>query len=188
MKKIAFFDLETQYTFQELGMLDWKSRDPSKLKLAVAGILSDGKISFFRENQINELIESLKKSDIIIGHNLIRFDYLVLLNYIEQNAIDTLGKITFDTWADLERLTNSWVSLDDLCKRNLGISKTFDPLKIPKMWRDGMQNEVIDYLANDLKMTESIFNHGKNTGKLKYEHKDYGRSLGEKEVNVDWNI
>jgi hypothetical protein len=45
------------------------------------------------------------------------------------------------------------------------------------MWRDGKHQEVKDYLLNDLKMTEAIFMHGKHVGKIKYEHKDFGKSL-----------
>ncbi len=35
-------------------------------------------------------------------------------------------------------------------------------------------------------MTEAIYSHGKTIGKFKYEHKEYGESKGEKEVNVNW--
>ena len=57
---------------------------------------------------------------------------------------------------------------------------------ILRLWRDGKHQEVKDYLLNDLKMTEAIFMHGKKVGKFRYEHKDYGKSLGEREVKVKW--
>lgn len=186
MINIVFFDLETQYLFQELGMRDYKSRDPTKLKLAVAGILSNKQHLFFDENQAQELFKTLNQADLIVGHNLVRFDYLVLQPYINQNIIKTLQNKTFDTMLELEKLTQCWTSLDDLCKRNLCMTKTIDTMKIPKMWRDGKHQEVKNYLLNDLKMTEAIFMHGKNVGKFKYEHKDYGKSLGEREVCVKW--
>ena len=66
------------------------------------------------------------------------------------------------------------------------MTKIVDTLKIPKMWRDGKHQEVKDYLLNDLKMTEAIFNHGRNVGKIKYEHKNYGKIIGEREVHVKW--
>ncbi|MEK6946028.1 MAG: hypothetical protein AABX32_00310 [Nanoarchaeota archaeon] len=184
--KTIFFDLETQYLFKELGMIDFRSRDPKKLKLAIAGILSDNKPILFRENQIIELMECLKKADIIVGHNLLRFDYLVLQPYLNEDVVKLLANKTFDMMLELEKTTRCWVSLDDLGKRNLGMTKSVDTLKIPKMWRDGQQEEVKDYLINDLKMTEAIFNHGKKIGKFKYEHKEYGDSLGQKEVEVQW--
>lgn len=182
----VFFDLETQYLFQDLGMRDYSSRDPTKLKLAVAGILSNKGHLFFEEDQAQELFKTLNQADLIVGHNILRFDYMVLKPYIKQDIIKTLQSKTFDTMLELEKVTRCWTSLDDLCKRNFGIAKTVDTLKIPKMWRDGKHQEVKDYLLNDLKMTEAIFNHGKNIGRFKYEYKDYGKSLGEREVSIKW--
>ena len=184
--KTIFFDLETQHLFQELGMTDFRSRDPTKLKLAVAGILSNKEDLFFEENQVQELFKTLNQADLIVGHNLFKFDYLVLQPYIKQDIIKTLQNKTFDTMLELEKLTGCWTSLDDLGNRNVGVTKTIDTLKIPKMWRDGKHQEVKDYLLNDLKMTEAIFMHGKNIGKFKYGHKNYGKSMGEREVSVTW--
>ncbi len=185
--KTVFFDLESQYLFQELGMTDRQSRDPTRLKLAVAGILSNKEHLFFEESQAQELFKALNQADLIVGHNLFGFDYMVLQPYIKQNIIETLQSKTFDIMRELEKPTGGcWTSLDDLGKRNLGITKTIDTLKIPQMWRDGKYKEVKAYLLNDLKMTEAIFNHGKNFGRLRYEHKDYGKSLGEREVCVKW--
>lgn len=184
--KTVFFDLETQYLFKELGMIDFRSRDPTKLKLAVAGVLTDNNHLFFHEDQITELLEHLKNADLIVGHNLLQFDYLVLQPYVNEDVLKLLTAKTFDMMLELEKITGCWISLDDLGKRNLGMTKSVDTLKIPKMWRDGQRDEVKNYLVNDLKMTEAIFNHGKKIGKFKYEHKEYGDSLGQREVIVRW--
>ncbi|MBI2176322.1 hypothetical protein HYU40_03140 [Candidatus Woesearchaeota archaeon] len=182
----VFFDLETQYTFQELGMIDWESRDPRRLKLAVAGILLNNKPTLFHEDHANKLLSELAKADLIVGHNLLRFDYLALQPYIQQDVVELLQPKTFDMFHDLKKLTGCWISLDDLARRNLGMGKTADGIKIPKMWRDGHREEVMEYLLNDLKITQAVFNHGKKVGKLKYDHKEYGKSLGEREVVVEW--
>ena len=131
--KTIFFDLETQHLFQELGMTDYRSRDPTKLKLAVAGILSNKEYFFFEESQVQELFKTLNQADLIVGHNLFKFDYLVLQPYIKQDIIKTLQNKTFDTMLELEKLTGCWTSLDDLGNRNVGVTKTIDTLKIPKM-------------------------------------------------------
>lgn len=184
--KTVFFDLETQYLFQELGMNDYQSRDPKKLKLAVAGLLTNKEYLFFEEGQVQELLRALNQADLIVGHNLFRFDYLVLQPYFQENIINTLQNKTFDIMHELDKATKCWVSLDDLCKRNVGLTKTIDTTKIPKLWRDGQHQEVKDYLLNDLRMTEAIFDHAKKVKSLKYEHKEYGNSLGEREVRVNW--
>lgn len=182
----VFFDVETQYTFQEVGMSNWKNQDPRRLKLAVSGILLNNKHTLFQEDRINELLSELVKADLIVGHNLLRFDYLVLQPYIQQDVVKLLQPKTFDMFHELTKLTGCWISLDDLARRNLGMRKTADGIKIPKMWRDGHREEVMEYLLNDLKITQAVFNHGKKVGKLKYDHKEYGESLGEREVVVEW--
>lgn len=167
-------------------MFDYYDRDPTKLKLAVAGILTDKKYFFFHENETKELFKTLSRADKIVGHNLLRFDYLVLKPYFDFDIVEALQAKTFDIMLELDKKTGCWIGLDDLSKKNLGMIKTINPLKIPKMWRDGKHDEVREYLLNDLRMTEGIFNHGKKFGKLKYEHKEYGESMGVREVSVEW--
>ena len=186
LMKTVFFDLETQYLFRDLGMMDYKSREPGRLKLAVAGVLSDNEYLFFHEDRVQELFKILNQADLIVGHNLLRFDYLVLQPYFRQNIPAMLQHKTFDMMRELEKLTGCWISLNDLGQRNLGVSKTVDVLKIPKMWRAGRHQEVKDYLAHDLEMTAGIFNHGKKIKRFRYERKEYGESLGEREVSVEW--
>jgi hypothetical protein len=157
MVEIAFLDLKTQYLFQELGMRDYQNRDPTKLKLAVAGILSDKQFLFYDESQVQELFIKLNQVDLIVGRNLVGFHYLVLQPYIKQNIIQTLQNKTFDIMLELEKSTRCWTSLDNLCKRNLGMTQTIDTMKVPIMWRDGQQKEAREYLLNDLKLTAKFF-------------------------------
>lgn len=182
----VYFDLETQYTFGEIGMNNYRDRDPKKLKIAVAGTLSKNNHTFFEENQVEKLIEILNDADLIVGHNLFGFDYIVIQPYIDKGIIENLYPKTFDTMLELNKITGCYTSLDDLCKRNLGISKNEDSIKIPGMWRNGEFDRVKKYLLNDLRMTEALYNHGKNKKKIKYEHKEYGESYGEREIIVNW--
>jgi hypothetical protein len=182
---IVFFDLETQHTFQELGM-GFYNRNPTKLKLAVAGIITNEGHLFFQEDEVDELFRTLSRADKIVGHNLFRFDYLVLEPYLDFSVQKSLKTKTFDTMRELEKKTGCWVGLDALGRLNLGMAKTVNPLKVPKMWREGKHDEVRSYLLNDLKMLKGIFEHGKKFGKLKYEHREYGVDMGTREVPIEW--
>lgn len=157
MVEIAFLDLKTQYLFQELGMRDNQNRDPTKLKLGMAGLLSDKQFLFYDESQAQELFVKLNQVDLIVGRNLVGFHYLVLQPYIKQNIIQALQNKTFDIMLELEKSTRCWTSLDNLCKRNLGMNQTIDTMKVPIMWREGKQKEVKEYLLNDLKLTAKFF-------------------------------
>lgn len=171
--KISFFDLETQYLFQEVG----GRSNISKLKIAVAGTFCNGQHKFFEESQANDLFEELNKADLIVGYNLIRFDYPVLEPYLGREKIDLLKSKTFDIMLELGSLGVPWISLNELCKLNNIQTKIEDTMKIPKMWREGKYKEVREYLLNDLKITESIFNHCKKTGQI---NTTFGN------VNINW--
>ena len=87
-RTIGFFDLETQYLFEEIEPR-WKQmsgrgkstiRDTlaKKLRLAVAGLMDHGgNVKIFTEGNIEELFNALESVDLIIGHNLLRFDSCV---------------------------------------------------------------------------------------------------------------
>jgi hypothetical protein len=87
---------------------------------------------------------------------------------------------------ELEEVTGIFTSLDDLGQLNLGISKSEDTLKIPKMWRDGKHDEVKEYLRRDLEITKGIYDYAKTKGELKYTHKDYGIIKGVRTVKIHW--
>lgn len=185
-KDVVFFDAESQYAFGENGI-----KNPAELKVAVAGIIVNNKITLFEENQVKDLFKALCESKLVVGHNLFGFDYQLIQPYIEQDVFESLGKksktldIMFELAQTLGRQVK-WTKLDDLATRNLGMSKTHDSKDIPKMWRDGKHNEVKEYLINDLKMTEAVYNYALKNKKLKYQHSEFNISFGEREVAVNW--
>ncbi|MFH1332974.1 MAG: hypothetical protein ABIH53_01920 [archaeon] len=178
--KPTFFDIETQYLLNEVR------ENKSKLKIAVAGITCGDRTLLFEEPEVDQLIANLLNAELIVGHNILAFDYEVLRPYTTGEVIEKLKKKTVDMFDHLKNITGQWISLDDLGKRNVGHQKTLKSIDVPKMWRDGKKQEIREYLINDLKMTEAVYNHGKQTGSLKYEHKDYGKSLGEHNIKVSW--
>ncbi len=191
---ISFFDCETLNTYQELGIFNKYQKTPDKLKLAIGGILFhnteskelNDKHMFFGEPGVLSMISLLKQSDLIIGHNIIRFDFPLIQQYTNENLTQLLSHKTFDTLIELEKVTGIWTSLDDLCKRNLGEGKNEDSAKIPEMWRSGDYSRVEKYLLNDLKKTRDIYLYIKKNKKVKFMMKDYGREVEEREVEVEW--
>ncbi len=197
-QRIGFFDLETQWLFQEIEprweQMSWREKTEirdtlsKKLRLAVAGLMDhEGNVKFFTEENIEELFNALNSVDLIIGHNLLRFDYIVLSPYY--SGVDVVEKFqgkTFDTLKELEKVTGIWTRLDDLGQLNLGIHKSENALKIPEMWRDEKHDEVREYLRTDLEITKEIYYYGKTRGELKYTHKEYGEIKGVRTVKVHW--
>jgi hypothetical protein len=92
--EIGFFDLETQRLFQDIDprwvQRNWRERSEiherlaKKLGLAVAGLMDhEGNVKFFTEENSGELFNALESVDLIVGHNILGFDYLVLSTYHE---------------------------------------------------------------------------------------------------------
>ncbi len=186
-----FFDLEIQCTYNELNLFKKEDKIPSKLRMSIGGILYEENNTeihkFFGETQTTQLLKVLNNADLIIGHNILRFDYIVLEQYTKENLRTKLYDKTFDTLIKLLPFTNNlWTSLDNLAQLNLGISKPHSGEKIPQMWRNNQIKEVEEYLLNDLRMTRDIYNYIKKNGKVKYTEKDYGRVVGDVEVPVKW--
>lgn len=187
-ENVMYLDIETQHLITEFPG-DWKCEDNyGNIKVAEVGVLYNDIYETYGESETDKLMERLDDASLIVGHNIMKFDYKVLQHYIEGEDLRCLVERSFDTMLEFAKLTGKggWVSLDDLARRNFGMNKTENSMEIPKMWRDGKREEVKSYLLNDLKMTERVYLHGKKGNMFKYEHKEYGKSFGEREVFVKW--
>ena len=187
-ENVTYLDIETQHLVTEFPG-GWKREENyGKIKVAEVGILQNNVYETYGEDEIDKLLNKLDNTKLIVGHNIIKFDYKVLGYYIDNKDMKKLVDKAFDTMLEFAKHTGKggWVPLNDLARRNFGMGKTEDSIDIPKMWRDGKHDEVKSYLLNDLKMTEKVFLHGRKGGKFKYEHKEWGESLGEREVFVKW--
>ena len=187
-ENITYLDIETQHLITEFEG-GWKNpKNYGKIKVAEVGILRNNVYTTFEESNINALISELDDSELIIGHNIIQFDYKVLDHYIPKDIMFRIILKSFDTMIEFDKFTGEagWVSLNDIAQRNFGMKKTEDSVKIPEMYREGKIDEVKHYLLNDLKMTEQFYLLGKKGHIFKYDHKVYGKSYGEKEVYVKW--
>jgi len=187
-ENILYLDIETQHLITEFPG-GWKNPENYKrIRIAELGTLYNGEYKTYEESNISELHDVLNDIDVIVGHNIKQFDMEVLKTYYSLTYIEHIKRKVFDTMLEFQNFTPraGWVSLDSISTLNFGMSKTEDSMKIPAMWRNGEKEKVKEYLLNDLKMTEQFYLHGKKGHKFKYEHKEYGKSYGEREVYVKW--
>ena len=192
--RICFFDLETKYAFVDLEKgwegLTFDQKEAKrqslipKMGLATGCVISEDKSDeayYFDEGQEDELIKKLDSFDMIIGHNVLRFDYLVLSPYYRSDIIKRFEPKTFDTFDYLKKATGRFVKLDDLAKLNLNSEKTMVPIMAPQLWRSGKREEVRSYCKNDVELLRKIYLLGKKQKALKYKEYDTV-----KEVKVNW--
>ncbi len=192
-RKVAFFDLETEQLFEDLGMESKWSRDPSKLSISCACVkVNEEPCQVFLKEQAADLFQLLQSCDLVVGHNLYSFDYSVLQGAVHQPVANILNTKTLDMLFELEKKTGQRVALNDLAKLNLGLEKTEDSRSAPFLWRTGKRQQVINYCINDVELTKKVFEFGRDHQKLKYTAKTMDFRSGErliigiKEAEVDW--
>ena len=202
VKTIIFFDIETKQLFKDI-VPEWEDLTSSErnqlypmilkeIEMAIAGVLTFDikedipKFDYYTETDIEQLKKKLGEYDIIIGYNLLRFDYLVVEKYLTADFIKKLKGKTIDTFVLLYNRTEEYISLNDLGKLNLGMIKTEDTLMIPKLWKEGRYSEVKEYLRRDLELTAGIFCYVLKFGQLLYPHKTFGKFIEDRTVKLDW--
>lgn len=164
--KTCFFDLETKKLFYEVGGR-YPASNTEKLGLAVAGVIIDNNLNFFTENDVGKLFEILESADLIVGHNILEFDYRVLNPHVNYNVQLKFKHKTMDIMLHIKNVVKRKLPLDSLARHTLGVGKTHNPMNIPIMWRNGKHREVRTYLKNDLEILKKLYLYGKKHGFVK---------------------
>jgi len=170
-QRIGFFDLETQRLAQEVG--GWQNKHLMRVSVAVVYETPADNFSVYQEEDVPRLIEHLRQLDLIVGFNIVSFDYEVLKAY---SAIDFKKLLTFDLLAEVKKRLGFRLSLDHLAKSSLGKGKSGDGLQAVRWLREGKLDLVIEYCKDDVLLTRDLFYFGLDNGYLLYENKQ-GQTL-----------
>ncbi len=176
--RYGFFDLETLRLADEVG--GWGNISLMGLAVAVIYDRAADQFTEFFEPDVEALIEKLLTFDLVVGFNVLRFDYTVLSGYID---FDFSTVPTLDMLDDVFQLLRFRLSLDHLATENLGAAKTGDGLDAVKWWRAGDRQKVIDYCRRDVELTRDLFELGARQGHLVYRDRE-GHRL---RIPVDWS-
>ncbi|MFQ5812309.1 MAG: ribonuclease H-like domain-containing protein [Anaerolineae bacterium] len=177
MKNIVVFDLETRRSFQEVG----GRHNIHKLGLSVAVTYStaDAEYHHYTEETVADLIEELKAADLVVGFNVISFDYQVLTAYTDY----PLRQLpTVDMLDDIYRTLGFRLSLDALATATLGVGKSADGLQAIRWWRQGKMQELFDYCQQDVKVTRQLYEFGRQNKYLQYRDRRWRM----RRVPVNW--
>lgn len=152
-------DLETQYSFQEVG------NDCKKLRISVVGIYNyaTGEFESYKETELSKLFSLLERASVLIGFNIKKFDLQVLSAYYVGNVNQFP---TFDILEEIEKILGHRVSLDDLCRATLGSKKSGHGFLAIDYFRKGEWDKLIQYCLDDVRLTRDIFEYGKKEKKL----------------------
>lgn len=193
---LAFFDLETTYGMDvvepDWNELSWEEKQGireevlARVGLGLAGVLWVEKthsFHYFKEGEVNDLKNLLDRVDVIVGHNLLKFDYPVLDPHFP--TLPLIRK-TIDTFDLLRRETGLWVRLDEVIQKNFGVAKPMSGVIAPYLIRREKWKEVTEYLRNDLLFTLLLFLAGMEEKELALAVKQWGETVGYRKHAPRW--
>jgi DEAD/DEAH box helicase domain-containing protein len=164
--RFCIFDIETQRSAEEVG--GWHRADLMGISCAVLYDSTQDLYLEFLDGQVNELVEHLKRCDLVVGFNVKRFDFRVLGGYSDFN-FESLP--TLDILEEIYKRLGYRLSLDHLAKVTLGKEKTANGLQALQWWKQGRIRDIIDYCKKDVEITRDLFLYGQKNGYLLFMNK-----------------
>lgn len=177
-EKMVFFDVETQRTFDEVG--GRQNLHQLGLAAAVTYDSSTGEYHSYTEDQAQALVDELASADLVVGFNVLSFDYEVLRPYTDY-PLHTLP--TVDMLEDVHRELGFRLPLQALAEATLGVGKSADGLQSVRWYRQGELDKVIEYCRRDVEITRLLYEHGREQGHLLY----WDRQGRMQKVYVNWS-
>ena len=163
MDDIVAFDLETQRTADEVG--GWHNIRAMGLAAAVTYHAAEDAYREYVEQDADRLVVALRQADLVVGYNLLRFDYEVLRAYTDDPLADLP---TVDMLVDLYKVLGWRPKLDDVASATLNETKSADGLQAVRWFREGKLDQVVAYCRKDVEVTWGVYEFGHRNGYVQY--------------------
>ena len=177
-KNIDYFDLETQRTANDVG--GWDKKRDMGMSVGVTYSTATSTYSIFNEKTVDGLVDQLRRADLVVGYNIVHFDYEVLMGYTVLDLPSQL--LTLDLLVDIEAKLGHKLKLESLAQGTFNVGKTAEGLDAIKWWRQGRLLEIAEYCCYDVKVTKMVHEHGRENGELFY----HDRFANKQRVEVQW--
>ena len=177
---IVYFDLETQRTANDVG--GWDKKHQMGMSVGVTYSTAEGTYEIFSESRAGDLVARLRKADLVVGYNILSFDYEVLMAYTILDLPHFLP--TLDLLLHVERATGHRLKLEELAQGTLGVGKIAEGLDAIRWWREGKVMEIAKYCCFDVKVTRLVHEHGARHGELFYSDR-FGRK---QRMEINWAL
>ncbi|MDJ0782866.1 MAG: DEAD/DEAH box helicase [Desulfosarcinaceae bacterium] len=176
-RRYGVLDLETQRSAEEVG--GWRNADRMGLSCAVLYDSARDAAAVYWERDVDRLLRRLDTLDLVVGFNLLRFDYRVLRPYLPDGWRPWA---TLDILEQVRQRLGYRRSLAHLAQETLNSAKTGDGLQALRWWRQGRLAELADYCRRDVALTHDLYRYGRRHGHLIYRDPEGQRM----EVPVDF--
>jgi DEAD/DEAH box helicase domain-containing protein len=177
LKNIVYFDLETQKSADEVG--GWNNIVRMGMSIGVTFSTARGDYKIYGEKQVNDLLADLQRADLVVGFNILRFDYEVLHGY---TTFDLRQLPTLDMLVELQNKLQHRLSLDSIATATFGVEKTAEGMQAIRWFKDGKLAEIAEYCCYDVKITKLVHEYGQRHKQLHY-HNRFGKKMT---VPVSW--
>ena len=166
-RRFAVLDVETRRSAAESG--GWSR--PDKMGVSVAVVYDSGTDSFteYEQHDILSLARDLACVDMVIGFNILRFDYKVLEPHAAR--VDWRAFPTLDMLDAVHAHLSYRVSLDNLVRATLGAQKSADGLMALQWWKEGALDKIRDYCRQDVALTRDLYLFGRENGYVLFTNK-----------------
>jgi len=167
--RVVFVDVETRRLFQEVG--GRHHLDRLGVSVAVTYCEADGGFRSYGEAEVPQLMARLLDAPLVVGFNVLRFDYEVLSGYSDE--ADRLYAVpTLDLMLELETRLGWRPGLDALAEATLGMAKGGTGLEAVHLFREGRLDELERYCRQDVELTRRLFEVGMRDGFLSVTGRD----------------
>lgn len=153
---VLVFDLETQRSFQDVGGRS-QMRELGMSVGVVYSFRDDRFVSYF-EREADALIDALLAAELVVGFNLLGFDYEVLKGYRDAPFADIR---TLDIMVDLQGKLGFRPKLDSVVQATLGAGKSADGLQALTWFREGRLDLIEKYCIDDVRLTRDLYLYGR---------------------------
>src|SRR5437016_12080501 len=166
MKNIVYFDLETQKSADEVG--GWDKINRMGLSIGVTYSTARGSYQIYGERNVDDLVKELRRADLVVGFNNLRFDYEVLHGY---TALDLRQIPTLDMLVELQKTLQHRLSLDAIAAATLGVAKTSEGMQAIRWFHEGKLLDIAEYCCYDVKITRLVHEYGAAHKQLYYTNR-----------------
>jgi len=155
-RDIVVFDLETQRSFQDVGGRTLMRQ----LGMSVGVVYSfrDEAFETYFEADAGRLIDRLLGAELVVGFNLVGFDYEVLKGYREA-AFD--ASRTLDIMLELQARLGFRPKLESVLQATLAVGKSADGLQALEWWKQGRLDLIEQYCRDDVARTRDLYLFGR---------------------------
>ncbi len=177
--RVVVFDLETQRSAAEVG--GWNKAYMMGMSVGIVWDSHEQQCTSYFEEDVDKLIEHLQKADLVVGFNIIGFDYTVLRGY---SKFDFKSLNTLDILREIHQRLHYRVSLDSVGKATLDAAKTADGLMALKWFKEGRMDLIEKYCRQDVELTRDLFYYALKEQYLLFDRKNEGRMR----IPLDWKL